>query len=134
MRLQLTRKAGVKQNQEHGEAGHNKLMFTSLLWGPLEIFVWLHLPREGERESGRLHQGRLEGLRVLVGRRQQGDRELDVRGVGEARVAGGGMRERVALGPVLLGVEGGEMRVKLRNGRSSNTPRYKSIEEWRVVK
>ena len=43
MRLQLTCKAGVKHNQEHGST---MLMFTFHL-GPLEVFCLAHLPRAG---------------------------------------------------------------------------------------
>lgn len=104
-------------------------MFTFHL-GPLEIFCLAHLPREGERESDVYIKVVLKG-RVLV---DAGSKDIEswTCEEGEARVEGGDA-ERVALGPVLLWVEGGEMRVKLRK-RTLIDPRYKSIEEWRVVK
>lgn len=126
VRLQLTCKAGVKRNEEHGSV---MLMFTFHL-GPLEVFCLAHLPREGERESDVYVKATLKS-RTLV---DAGSKEIESWACeeGEATLEGGDV-ERVALGPVLLWVEGGEMKVGLRK-RTLIDPRFKSIEEWRVVK
>lgn len=103
-------------------------MFTFHL-GPIEVFCLAHLPREGERETDAYVKVKLKE-RTLV---DAGSKEIEswLHEDGKASLEGGD-KERVTLGPVLLAVDGSAMRLSLRK-RTLIDPKYKSIEEWRVV-
>ena len=128
VRLQLKCKAGVRRNAEHGSV---MLMFTFHL-GPLEVFCLAHLPRESEPDSQVYVKVRLLG-RNLVDTDTSDvepwvyDEEEDVVKLGD------GDPEYVPLGPLLLTLEDGEVVVSLQK-RTLIDPRFKSIEEWRVIK
>jgi hypothetical protein len=132
VRLQLTCKAGVRKNREHGST---MLMFSFHL-GPLEIFCLAHLPRDGEPESDVYVKVALKG-RTLV---DAGTSEVEnwtsskSEPCAEAEVKLEGENgEGLTLGPLLIASEGGASVLRLRR-RSIIDPKFKSFEEWRAVK
>jgi hypothetical protein len=132
LRLQLTCKAGVRKNREHGST---MLMFTFHL-GPLEIFCLAHLPRDGESESDVYVKVALKGRTLVDAGTSEVENWTSTEGEPSASASAtleGGDRERVALGPLLVVVEDGVSVLKLRK-RSLIDPKYKSFEEWRSVK
>jgi hypothetical protein len=133
MRLQLTCKAGVRKNREHGST---MLMFTFHL-GPLEVFCLAHLPREGETESEVYVKVALKGRTLVDAGTSEVENWVSSKGEpcadAEVRLEGADEDEQIALGPLLVVAEGGGPVLKLRK-RSLIDPKYKSFEEWRVVK
>ena len=132
MRLQLTCKAGVRKNREHGST---MLMFSFHL-GPLEIFCLAHLPREGESEADCYVKICLKG-RTLV---DAGTSEIENWTSSKAEPCAdaevrleGGDGEGLTLGPLWVSTESGTSVLKLKK-RSIIDPKFKSFEEWRAVK
>jgi hypothetical protein len=125
MRLQLTAKASRRHAAELGE----RLCFRFHL-GPLEVSCFAAVPNSADKEADVLVRITLKN-RVIIDMDARPEKWL-VDDEDCARLEHGDI-ERVPLGPLLLYVEEGEMRVTLRR-RTLIDPRYKHVETWKTLK
>jgi hypothetical protein len=147
LRLQMSTRASVRENREHG----TKMLMFSFHLGPLEVFCLTHLPSPGEAYSKTYVKVGLRQRALMEGGKRVEAWELDEVGdpgdasdegatstPGHAKVSGGIPGARVLtdlrLGPLRLVIDGdGQVRATLAPRRTFEEDKG-VVEHWEVAR